>query len=55
MLSDEDRKFISKDMKISLESIESKLIESAVSAYRREIELKVVFFVQFVTEKHAWE
>lgn len=51
MLSDEDRKFISKDMKISLESIESKLIESAVSAYRREIESAIAFFIQCI-RKH---
>lgn len=48
MLSSEDREFISKEMKISLQSIDSKLSEDFLSPYRRQFEVAISFFVNSI-------
>lgn len=45
MLSSEDRDFISKEMKIVLESIDSKLSEDFLSPYRHHFEAAISFFI----------
>jgi hypothetical protein len=45
MLSAEDKEFICKEMKISLESIESKLSEHFLSPYKNQLEDAISYFI----------
>lgn len=48
MLSPEDRDFVSNEMKISLESIDSKLSEGFLYSYRQKFETAISFFVSCI-------
>jgi len=48
MLSSEDRDFISKEMKISLESIDSKLGEDIFLSYRAHFDAAISFFIKSI-------
>lgn len=53
MISQDDCEFISKKMKISLESINTKLKEDCLSIDRYKIESAISFFIQAITNQHA--
>lgn len=48
MLSSEDQDFVSREMRISIESIESKLSEGFLSPYRHQFEAAISFFVNSI-------
>nr|QZL14128.1 hypothetical protein [uncultured bacterium] len=48
MLSIEDQEFISKEMKISLESIDSKLNEYSLAPYKKQLEAAISFFINSI-------
>nr|WP_315438324.1 hypothetical protein [uncultured Pseudomonas sp.] len=51
MLSPEDQDFVSSEMKVSIESIDSKLSEGFLSSYRHKFEAAISFFVSCIREQ----
>lgn len=53
MLSREERDFISGEMKISLESIDSKLSEESLAPFRHQCETAISAFIKFIRDQIA--
>lgn len=51
MLTNEDREFISQEMKIQLESIDSKLNEDFLSPYKHQLEAAISAFIQLIRRR----